>query len=148
MEERKGEETATRERYGNLIDRKRPISRVHPPQPLSVRAAMFAPFAALSGYGDAVEEQARLTEQERELMEDERARLNGILSMLQDRIESRPLVRVRYFVPDAKKSGGSYCKKEGRLRRIDALRRVLVFEGGTRIPLSLVADIEYNTEGS
>ena len=142
MKENKTEEELSRERYGALIDRKRPISKAHPPRPLSVRAAIFAPFAALSGFEEELKEQELRTEGERELMEDERARLNELLRILCDRIECRPLVRVRYFVPDAKKSGGAYRVREGRLSRIDRVRGELVFEDRAKIALSRIVDIE------
>lgn len=39
----------------------------HPRMDLVERSAMFAPFAALSGYDEAIEETARLTNRETEL---------------------------------------------------------------------------------
>ena len=41
-----------------------------------LRAAQFAPFAALTGYDDAVTEKARLTEKKIELDEYEKEELN------------------------------------------------------------------------
>lgn len=40
----------------------RPVSKHHAPMPLENRAAQFAPFAALTGYDDAIAETARLNE--------------------------------------------------------------------------------------
>jgi hypothetical protein len=40
--------------YEDIINMERPPHRVHPPMPLSARAAQFAPFAALTGYDDAI----------------------------------------------------------------------------------------------
>lgn len=45
-------------RYDDIIGMERPISKKHPPMKLSDRAAQFAPFAALTGHGEAVEETA------------------------------------------------------------------------------------------
>ena len=42
--------------YRDIMDMPHPVSPGRPHMPLSVRAAQFAPFAALSGYGEAVEE--------------------------------------------------------------------------------------------
>lgn len=45
--------------YRDMLDLERPTSRRRP-MPAIDRAAQFSPFAALTGYGDAVEETARL----------------------------------------------------------------------------------------
>ena len=55
--------------YEDIVGLPRPVSGRHAPMPLSSRAAQFAPFAALTGYGDAVEETARLV-QERALRDE------------------------------------------------------------------------------
>lgn len=49
-------------RYDDMINLPRPVSKRHAPMPQSARAAQFSAFAALSGYEEAVEETARLTE--------------------------------------------------------------------------------------
>ena len=45
-------------RYSDIIDLPHHVSHKHPPMSDSDRAAQFAPFAALVGYDDAVEEAA------------------------------------------------------------------------------------------
>ncbi len=52
------------EAYADIIDRKRPVSDRHAPMPVEDRAAQFAPFAALAGYGNAIERTARAHEAE------------------------------------------------------------------------------------
>ena len=42
--------------YADIIDLPHPVSRRHRPMPLEERAAQFAPFAALTGYGDLIDE--------------------------------------------------------------------------------------------
>lgn len=41
--------------YGDIIDLERPASS-HPKMPDSERAAQFSPFAALTGFGDIIDE--------------------------------------------------------------------------------------------
>ena len=41
-------------RYDDIIDLPHPVSKKHPPMPAINRAAQFAPFAALSGFDDAI----------------------------------------------------------------------------------------------
>ncbi len=50
--------------YEDIVGLPRPVSGRHAPMPLSSRAAQFAPFAALTGYEEAIGEAARLTAEE------------------------------------------------------------------------------------
>ena len=45
--------------YDDIIDLPRPVSKRHPRMPLAERAAQFAPFAALTGYGDIIDDATR-----------------------------------------------------------------------------------------
>ena len=45
--------------YEDIIDKERPVSKKRPHMPQRDRAAQFAPFAALTGYDEAVDETAR-----------------------------------------------------------------------------------------
>ena len=83
------------------------------------RAAQFAPFAALSGYEEAIAETARCTVREAELMEDDRQLLDRKLSCLSSRLTEHPVVSITYFQPDMKKSGGKYMIATGIVREID-----------------------------
>jgi len=44
--------------YDDIIHLPHPVSRNHPQMPLRDRAAQFAPFAALTGFGVAIQETA------------------------------------------------------------------------------------------
>lgn len=46
-------------RYDDMLDLPHPVSKKHKQMPLLDRAAQFAPFAALSGYGEQVEDTAK-----------------------------------------------------------------------------------------
>jgi len=48
--------------YEDIVDLPRHVSTRHTPMPMIKRAAQFLPFAALTGYDDALAETARLTE--------------------------------------------------------------------------------------
>ena len=49
-----------REKYGDIIDLPHPDSRTHPRMSKEQRAAQFAPFAALAGHTEAIQDAARL----------------------------------------------------------------------------------------
>lgn len=120
-------------RYDDMLTLPHPVSKKHPPMARMNRAAQFAPFAALTGYEDAVRESARLTDQRQELEEDSRELLDEELRKICVSIQQHPEVAVTYFVPDQKKEGGSYVTYTGKLKRIDSYTQQLVFEDGTRI---------------
>ena len=124
--------------YDDIIDLPRPKSK-HEPMPMSDRAAQFSPFAALTGYGDAIDETARLTDARIELSEEERAELDYKQQYLATL--DAPTVTVTYFVPDERKSGGAYVTHTGVLKRVDEVERMVVFKDGLRVPLDEVVDI-------
>lgn len=97
------------------------------------RAAQFAPFAALTGYEESIEETARLTDRRIELSEYEIEELNAKLNFIQEHIKERPEVTITYFQPDERKEGGTYVTVTGKVRRIDEVNRVIIFENGTEI---------------
>ena len=128
--------------YDDLLHLPHPTSAKHPRMPLADRAAIFSPFAALSGHGDAIRETARLTERRMELDEDAKAELDRRQAVLLEHLGEQPEVTVTWFRPDERKEGGAYLTTTGRLKKIDALGRRLVLLDGTAIPLEDVADLE------
>ena len=50
------------QKYGDILNLPHHVSEPHPPMPIADRAAQFAPFAALTGYKEAIEETERLAE--------------------------------------------------------------------------------------
>ena len=104
-------------------------------------AAQFAPFAALVGYDDAVAETARLTESRPELDEQEQRELNARLCALADHIQDQPEVRIRYFVPDERKSGGAIVEVCGKIKRISQAERSIIMFDGTEISIPDLIEI-------
>ncbi len=49
--------------YVDIIGHPHHVSRTHPQMPVSDRAAQFSSFAALTGFGEAVEDTARYVEE-------------------------------------------------------------------------------------
>lgn len=108
--------------------------------PLGDRAAQFAPFAALTGYGAAVEETARLTDSRIELDEGKKEEIN--LTLQQICGETHPRISVTWFVPDEKKHGGAYRTVCGNVRKVDRYAGAIVLTDGTLIALRDVIDLE------
>lgn len=106
------------------------------------RAAQFAPFAALTGHDEAIKETARLTDDCIEMGEDRLGELSAKIQLLIDKLSEQPEITVVYFVPDVRKSGGSYAEKTGIVRIIDEYERKLVFYDGDKILIDRVADFK------
>ena len=142
---RPGEKPNAREIYGDIIDLPawEPNAK-HPRMALQARAAQFAPYAALTGYHDLVEEEARLTGREIELTDEEKERIRQKLDVIQGALSAgeRPEITVEYFVPDPHKAGGSYTEVTARIRRIDAAAQKLILfpDGRADVPASIAME--------
>lgn len=138
----KGEIMNTNNRYDDIINLRHYSSPARPRMSRMNRAAQFAPFAALTGYDAAVTEMARLTDNKHELSEDEKIILSEKLHILSENEQDRPIVKITYFLPDSRKSGGSYETVTGAVRRIDEGEMKVIFADGARIDIADIYDIK------
>lgn len=127
--------------YEDIIDLPHHVSGVRAQMPRMNRAAQFMPFAALTGYEEAVRETARLTEGRIELSEDARALLDAKLRLLQEHSSERPEAEFLVFRPDGRKEGGSYVSVSGAVRRVDEVAAEVMLQGGRRIALGDILDV-------
>lgn len=102
------------------------------------RAAQFSPFAALSGYGEAVEETGRLTSDRIILDEDAKKEINGKLQVIE---REHPEVTITFFVPDEVKDGGMYLPLTGYVKKIDTQGQKIIMEDETVISFEDIFDI-------
>lgn len=128
-------------KYDDIIALPHHVSYRHPRMARIDRAAQFAPFAALTGYGAAVAETARLTETQTELDETARALLNEKLRMLADFLDEEPLVSITYFLPDERKAGGAYITVSGIVKTLDEYARTVVMTDQSVIPMERIREI-------
>lgn len=129
-------------KYDDIINLPHHISKTRPQMSMHDRAAQFSAFAALSGYDDTVKETARLTDSKMELTEEETAELNLKIQILKEYADTRPFVFVEYFIPDKKKSGGSYVTVTGNFRRVDEYAGNMILTSREEIHLSDIYSIE------
>ena len=129
------------EDYSDIIHLPHHESKNHPRMSMQNRAAQFAPFAALTGYEDVIQETGRLTDGFIELDEDDKERLNLKVAELMARIEEHPSLTITYFIPDSRKAGGSYSTLSVRLKSIDEIQQALILEDGTVIPFNRIFNI-------
>lgn len=121
--------------YGDLLYLPHPTSKKYPRMPVEKRAAQFAPFAALSGHADAVEETARITEEKAELTEERKEQINRVLQSLLPGDD----ILVAYFIEDEKKEGGCYQTRTGKIKKI---RDGLLLEDNIQIPIDNLFSVE------
>lgn len=131
------------EDYSDIINLPHHQSKTRPHMSNYNRAAQFAPFAALTGHSEAIDETARLTDSKIELDEYQKVELNDKLLFLVNS-ESKEDVFITYFVPDDKKSGGAYITKMGIVAKIREYEKDVVFEDGTEVPIDDIVAIEGN----
>lgn len=128
-------------KYDDIINLPHHVSKKHPRLSMKQRAAQFAPFAALTGFGDAINETSRITENRIELDDEEKLEIDNILQKLINKISNKPKVTITYFIPDLRKTGGEYKTKIGNLKKIDEYRQLLVLEDKTEIPIKEIIEI-------
>lgn len=129
-------------KYNDIIHLPHPVSKKRPQMPLVDRAAQFSPFAALTGHEAAIQETARKTEHKIELDESTRARLDEELQWILYHMGEHPKAKVTYFVPDEKKSGGSYATCTDSVKKIDCYKREIRMESGLVISIDCIAELE------
>ena len=130
-------------KYDDIIDLPHHQSDYYARMPMENRAAQFAPFAALSGHEDAIDETARLTESLKELSETE---INTISGLLKRAIDNKSRVRINYFRPDKSKSGGAYQWIEGKIKNRDEIQNIITMIDGSLIPIKYISEIVLTEE--
>lgn len=107
------------------------------------RAAQFGAFKAVVGHEDALHETARLTDEKIELDEYTKVELNEKLQIIAN-AEIPEEVSITYFIPDEKKSGGTYITKTGIVTKVREYERDVIMDDGTEILIDDIFEIEGN----
>lgn len=125
-------------KYDDIIGLRRPESR-RPKMTMNDRAAQFAPFAALTKFGEEIRESNRKTSDEIELGDGDIEQIDEVLRGIERRIEENKAdgsgnegfaIAVAYFVRDKVKPGGRVEEYIGNMKKIDRVERKLIFEDG------------------
>ena len=128
--------------YNDIIHLPRHVSKRHPQMSLYNRAAQFAPFSALTGYGAAIAETARQTNSKIEMMEDDRQLMDRKLSILTTCLEEEPTITITYFQPDGRKDGGQYLTITGVVKAIRTNERIIMMKDRTKISIDTIVGLE------
>ena len=122
-------------KYDDIINLPHHVSSRHPQMPMMNRAAQFSPFAALTGYEDAVRETARLTDEKIELDEYEKEELDRKIQWIGSHLDEHIPVSITYFQPDDRKAGGTYEEIIDTIRKINVYEHEILLTKGTKIPI-------------
>ena len=117
--------------YANIINLPHYEPKYHQRMSIYNRAAQFAPFAALTGYDDAVTETGRLTENEKLLNDDLKNVIDMKLQIIEEHIKDDQSIKVLYFI-----------KYSGNVKRIDKINQVIIFKDNTKICFDKILDIK------
>jgi len=128
-------------KYQDIIDLPRHISKDRKKMSNHDRAAQFAPFAALVGFSSTIDEARRLTDDLIDISEDRKELLNQKLLFINSLISSNPSVNIIYFVPDQFKDGGAYKNETINIKRIDLTKRVIISTNNQEYDLDYILDI-------
>ena len=128
------------DKYNDIINMQHHVSKKHSHMSLEARSAQFAPFAALTGYGDVIKETGRLTNERVEIDEELKEILNEEIMKIKSRLSERLTVSFTYFIPDEQKSGGKYITVDGTVKKITDVS--IILEDKTEILIEDIIDIE------
>jgi len=113
----------------------------HKRMSISVRSAEFSPFAALTGFNDAVKETERLVDKKVLLAVDEKIKINNKLQEILKSIKEKPEIKITYFVSDKRKNGGKYIKIINKVKKIDMIEKYIMLENKIKIYFKDILDI-------
>ena len=124
--------------YKDLINYEYNGPKKHVRMSVYDRSAQFAPFSALNGYSDEVVETARITNSKIELDDDAKEKINEKII----NITSNQEIELIYFEKDNKKTGGKYINKKGIVKKIDYIKKSIIFTDKTNILISNIFNIK------
>lgn len=127
--------------YDDIINLERPKLK-HERMSSMNRAAQFSPFSALTGYEESIIETSRLTTEKLELSADELERVQKNISILLERLDEKPMVRISYFIKDKLKQGGSYVTKELNIKKVDLYEKCLISIDKEKIYFDDILNVE------
>ena len=139
-----------RPKHGRCDD----FSLKHPKMQLSQRAKIFSPFAALTGFEEAIDEKVQVYVEKREPNDEEQAALEAALLRLHELTknlraakENQVTARVTCFIPCADENheaygrGGSYESYTGTVWKVDPILTKSLLIGDRTIEFSEIAEI-------
>lgn len=121
-------------KYDDIINLPHHVSKNHPQMSLENRAAQFAPFAALVGYAEAITASQEIKEDKKLIAEDKKEELEETLHYL----NKGNIIEVKYYVASKK----NYFVFKGKIKSIDQIDKLIIFDNRKTIPIKDIIDIK------
>lgn len=124
--------------YEDIIHLSRPKSKFAK-MSREKRGAQFAPFSALTGYEEAIEESSRYLEQ-KPLLDEQTIEIlnNRILEAMDQELE----ITLTYFEKDKHRRGGLIKSITDKIKKFDEIEKILTTQNGLKIYIDDVLDVK------
>lgn len=129
-------------KYDDIINLPHHVSATRKQMSMQSRAVQFAPFAALTGHGAAINETARLTSEKIELSTEELKELSHRLNFLLENNAAQPEVTLTVFQADPLKSGGKYVRISGKIKKYVDYDNTIVMVDNRTIKIADIIGID------
>ena len=127
-------------RYNDIMDAPRHVSRAHLPMTRQDRAGQFAPFSALTGYRELLDQTAKRYANKHYPTGEE---VRAIFAFFHGQpTDAAVTLTLTYFNGES----GYYDHYQGKLARVDWAQQVAYFADGPRIPLRNIRDVARKEE--
>ena len=126
--------------YSDIINAYHEISSRHPRMSIQNRASQFAPFNALTGYSDLIEETSKIKDKKIDLYKDLEDNINNKLNYINEHIKDNIKVTITYF--DNKNM--KYIKKKCIVKKIDIVYNFIKLNDNNKISMFDIINIELN----
>nr|WP_248628348.1 YolD-like family protein [Enterococcus cecorum] len=119
--------------------------RHFPVYPMSMenRAAQFVPFAALTGFSDAITEKSKYYDSRPAILEDQLSELELQLKKIAILDDKEQMVKIRFFdetLSDDKGEIKEICEK---ILSVDLIKKQLFLDNDTIIPFKNLLEVEF-----
>ena len=128
-------------KYDDIINLDAPTSKNHPRMSMNNRAAQFAPFAALVGYAEAINGSREASDERKVISEDKKQELENLLHKISTDLSHNWNIEVTYYYTDVKNKKGKYLTYKGKVKKIDAQSRSIIFVDKKIIPIKDVYNL-------
>lgn len=128
--------------YDDIINLPHHVSKNHSQMSRYNRAAQFAPFSALTGYEESINEAGRYVTNKIELDDSNKEEINFKLNILNNLINQRNQVTFIFFLKDKLKDGGCYKTIKGILKKYDEINKLIILEDKTKIYIDDIFSIK------
>jgi len=127
------------DKYSDIVNLEYHKSNRHKQMSINDRAAQFMPFAALTGYSDAISEEGRIVSKKILLSDEQKDIIDEKLNYLSSNLSEE--VKIVYFIKDNKKNGGKYVSITGYVKKIDKYNMKVIMTDKTSINISDIYDV-------